>query len=286
MLDESKIQGTPEWHELRRNSIGASDAAAILGVSPWKSRYELWNEKVGNSAQEEPSYAMRRGAAMEPQALEEYQKHCEAQFFPEVVFHEKYPFIMASLDGMSLDGTQAVEIKCPGKETHALALQGKVPDHYYAQLQHQMMVTGLQDIDYFSFDGEEGVIVKVQRDQEYIDNLLEKELEFWKLVKGNIPPEITEKDYISMDEDQAWLRLSEELKSIDRDIKQLEEKRDVIKKVMIELSEGCNCKGNGITLTRSMRKGVVNYKKIPQLKGVDLEQFRGNSVETWVLRVN
>ena len=39
--------GSPEWLALRMKGIGASDAAAVLGLSNWKSNQELWEEKVG-----------------------------------------------------------------------------------------------------------------------------------------------------------------------------------------------------------------------------------------------
>ena len=41
------VQNTPEWLEWRRSRIGASDAAAILGVSQWDSAFDLWQRKLG-----------------------------------------------------------------------------------------------------------------------------------------------------------------------------------------------------------------------------------------------
>ncbi len=40
------IQNTPEWHAFRRKRIGASDAPVIMGISPWKTPYQLWIEKT------------------------------------------------------------------------------------------------------------------------------------------------------------------------------------------------------------------------------------------------
>lgn len=279
------IQGTPEWHELRRNSIGASDAAVILGISPWKTRYRLWCEKLGAEQQEE-TYAMRRGSAMEPQALAAYEKHAGAQFFPEVVFHPKYPFIMASLDGLSLDGKRGVEIKCPGKETINQAKKGDVPQHYYAQLQHQMLCAGLRQMDYYCFDGEEGICITVEFDETFAASMLDEELAFWALVKAKTPPALTDQDYLIKEDDPDWFHHANRLRQIDEQLKALEDEKSYIKEMLIDKSEGRSCKGCGVTLTQSMRKGNVNYAKIPQLADVDLEAYRGKSVQIWTLRIN
>jgi len=284
-MDHKLISGTPEWHELRRNSIGASDAAAIIGISPWETRYQLWCEKLG-AAQQKQNYVMSRGSAMEPQARAEYEKSVGAQFFPEVVFHDKYPFLMASLDGMSLDGKHAVEIKCPGKETFNQAKQGIVPPHYYAQLQHQMMCAKLEKIDYYCFNGDEGVCINVPFDDKYAEELLEEELKFWALVKSKTPPKLSEKDYRIVEEDPEWFLRAKRLREIEDQISALEDEKSFLKDEMIQYAEGHSCKGCGVTLTLSMRKGNVNYSKVPQLVGVDLEPFRGKSTEIWTLRVN
>ena len=36
-----------EWLEARKDGLGASDAAALLGLSPWKTNVQLWEEKCG-----------------------------------------------------------------------------------------------------------------------------------------------------------------------------------------------------------------------------------------------
>jgi predicted phage-related endonuclease len=99
-----------------------------------------------------------------------------------------YPFISASFDGMTPDYKHAVEIKC-GKGSHKLAQKGEIPVYYQAQLQHQMYVANLDIIDYFSFDGKNGILIKVERDNEFIQEMLDKEIEFWHCVTNLTPPE-------------------------------------------------------------------------------------------------
>jgi len=109
---------------------------------------------------------MREGLRLEPIARELFAIQNGIEMFPRVVVND---WAMASLDGMSECGKYIVEIKCPGEKDHLLALQGKIPEHYYPQLQHQLYVTGLQSIFYYSFDGTDGVTIVVKRDDAYIE---------------------------------------------------------------------------------------------------------------------
>jgi putative phage-type endonuclease len=129
---------------------------------------------------------MQRGLDLEPIARENFIRSTGIQVMPIVVVKD---WAMASLDGMSDDGSCIVEIKCPGSRDHSTALKGKIPDHYQAQLQHQMYVTGLQETFYYSFDGKEGVYFKVKRDDEYIERMVNKEKKFYENLMLRIPIE-------------------------------------------------------------------------------------------------
>jgi predicted phage-related endonuclease len=87
--------------------------------------------------------------------------------------------MIASFDGISVKRDYALEIKCPGKKDHGTALKGSIPIKYYPQLQHQLAVCGLDFIYYYSFDGEDGVTLIVQRDDDFIKNMIDKEKQFW-----------------------------------------------------------------------------------------------------------
>ncbi len=275
-------QNTPEWLEMRKKYLGASDAPAIMGVSPWKSKYQLWEEKVSISVPTYKSASMHRGTEMEPIAREEFTKMTGITVEPEVMFHPSNNFMMASLDGLSKDKKYAVEIKCPGPVDHSVAINNMIPEKYMPQLQHQMEVCGLEMIFYFSFNGSSGKIIEVRRDQAYIDKLVNEEKAFWKCVENFEPPKLTEKDYIERN-DPEWIMAAMEWENNNKKMKELEEMDKLHRSRLIELSAGSNCKGSGVTLSRVLRKGNVDYRAIPELKGVDLEQYRGKTIETWRL---
>lgn len=286
MLDKSRVQRTPEWHEMRRQSIGSSDAATCLNISPFKTQYQLYCEKLGLTEDSPPTYAMQRGIDLEPEAIALYEEVTGEQFFPAVIFHPKYPFIVCSLDGMNLEGTAAVEVKCPGKKTHSMMLRGEVPDHYMAQLQHQMACTKLKTIDLYSYDGSVGVRLTVKRDEEYIKKLLEAELAFWALVKSRTPPPTTKKDVKIKDEDPEWFKAADALRKVEDKIKALQEEKSELQDKILQLSDGQNCKGCGVTVFSTLRQGTVDYSSIEELKNIDVDRYRKPSKLVWTVRVS
>lgn len=264
-----------QWLEWRRNKIGASDAPIILMESPWVTPYQLWDQKVNGTQQDENS-AMRRGTELEPIALRKFEEKMNVFLkAQDCVINPSRPWQIATLDGF--DGKTLVEIKCTNRANHRLAEQGKIPDHYIAQLQHQLDVTGLQSMYYFSFDGEDGVIVEVQRDQKYIDKMVVKEEKFWRCIMEKEAPPLTDKDYTQIESD-IWRKKSEEWKEVDRLLKELGEKEENLRNELIALANDRNAVGNGVKLTVSVTRGAVDYTQIPQLKGINIETYRKNSI--------
>src|SRR5208337_1949303 len=130
-------QGSQEWLDLRKTKITATDAPAIMGVSPWKTKIKCYKEKIGEIENVVKSERMQRGLDLEPIARELFTIRTGIEMFPRVVVRD---WAMASLDGLSIMGHKILEIKCPGPKDHELALCGKIPEYYFPQLQHQMMV--------------------------------------------------------------------------------------------------------------------------------------------------
>ena len=87
------------------------------------------------------------------------------------------------MDGLSVDGKMVVEIKCGNSVYRRTAESGQVPDYYYGQLQHALAVTGLAAIDFWCYlpDCPE-LLVTVERNDDYINRLLEAEYLFWQKV--------------------------------------------------------------------------------------------------------
>lgn len=187
MSEITKI-GSAEWIFWRRERITATDAAIILSISPYGKPIDLWAEKLGLKEPPPINEWMIRGQQLEGIARDKFEEETGLLVFPKTVQHKTIPYLAATLDGITLELDAMVEIKCNGPKNHALALKGELAPHHNAQMQHQMECVGLDFAYYYSFDGDKGVIVEVKRDQEFIDNMLEKEFDFWQCLQTFTPP--------------------------------------------------------------------------------------------------
>jgi len=275
-------QNTYEWKEMRRTAIGASDASIIWG-SPWRSPYQLWMEKMGFSAPQEENEHMRRGKEMESQALSLYNMIKDATFAPMVIRSAIRDFCVSSLDGYCPTLDLAVEIKC-GPKTFALAREGKIPDYYMAQLQHQMFCLGHEKIDYFCYNGFDHILMTVDRDEKFIQELMNKEEAFHLCLKENTPPMCCGDDF-EYRSDDAWVELEKQYVDLQEEIKSKELLLSSVKEQLIRLAADKPCLGETLRVEKLTRKGVIDYAKIPELKDVDLEKYRRESTSYYKISV-
>lgn len=276
------IQQSDEWLEFRKSKIGASDAPIIMEVSPWKTPYKLWLEKVSTTAPTYKSSSMHRGIELEETARNEFELLTGIHVLPSVKTHSNLEWMIASLDGIDAEQRNIVEIKCPGKADHSIAEQGQIPEKYIPQLQHQLEVCGLDMAYYFSFDGKKGVIVKVYRDDKYIKKMLKKEEEFFECMQNFIAPQACDKDYQTRNDDMFCFSASR-LLEIQEAIKGLEKEEKTIKQDLIRICGNQNTRGSGFRFSKSIRKGSVDYSSIDILKDINLETYRKPPIETWRL---
>lgn len=276
-------QGSQEWKEWRRTRIGASDVPIIMGISPWKTPRQLYFEKIEGT--EQPmTPAMIRGMAMEDKARDHYELLSGRTVIKQTLVSEERPYMIASFDGLTMCCKYAVEIKCPGESAHKLAIDGIIPEYYLPQLQAQMYVGRLESIDYFSYR-DTGILIECERDDEYIKEIVKKVDEFYSYLTSRNPPPMTDRDY-TIRYDDRWYKLSDRYTQIDTEIKKLESEKEQIRKELIIESSEMNSSGNGISVTKFMRKGRIIYEQIPELKEVDLEKHREPPTESWIIRID
>lgn len=267
-------QNTPEWHQIRKKHIGASDAPVVMGIDPWRTPYKLWCEKLDLVPQQEENDAMRWGKNHEEVARHELEKQTGYVFMPAVCVKG---FQLASLDGLSLDQKHQAEIKCPYRYREN---KDYFSPNYCCQVQHQLDVTDKEKSLFFVWTPQENFLTEVVRDERYIKKLREKEEEFYELIMTKTPPKLTERDYQIM-KGREWDFYSSVYVDIKQTMKDLEKQEEIIKKKLIELSGGINAQGSGIKLSKGYRKGNIAYQEIPELKNIDLEKYRKETTETW-----
>jgi putative phage-type endonuclease len=267
-------QRTESWEEWRSKGLGSSDAPIVMGASPWLTPYQLWEQKTKRATSKVSNWAMERGNQLEPKARAHYQLLCEIDMPATLMEHPLHPNLRASLDGYAAqNGGRILEIKCPGKEDHAKALAGEIPEKYIWQLVHQLAVANAEIADYFSFDGSRGVIVPFKRDPKLEEKLIQRELAFWELVKTDTPPEYSDRDFKVL-RGKNEKALFEKFKRLKLEADEKAEALEQIRKEIIEQIQDPRVICADVQLTRSERKGSVDYAKIPELKQVDLERYR------------
>lgn len=151
MNDPVIFKDREEWLAGRSGSIGGSDAAAIMGLSPYMTNEQLWEIKTGRRQQDDISdnEAVRYGNLAEPLLRELFKLDFPDYYVgyaPYNLFVNKdIPFAHASLDGwISKDGRMGVlEIKTAmvSSALQAEKWRERIPDQYYCQVLHYLMVT-------------------------------------------------------------------------------------------------------------------------------------------------
>ncbi len=280
-------QGSEEWLALRRSKITATDCAAIMGRSKYKSPHMVWLDKMGKSKVFEND-AMKRGKELEPEARAYFNHRFELFCEPVVAISDKHPWQMASLDGWDPEKKVIIEIKCPGEAVFREAQEGKFQEDYILQCLHQLAVCSeaLRNCLCYYFKGPNGlesVELTIDRDERAIIEIWGKEEAFYRsCMLGFVEPPLGPLDFLEQDGD-AWKHYSDQWREIKRQMEALEVDEKYVRNQLIDLADDQSCRGAGIQLTKYTRMGSVDYNKVPELQGVDLSAYRKASIDAWRL---
>ena len=152
MITVYRFSSQEEWKEGRKKYIGGSDAAAVLGMNPYKTNTRLWEEKTGVVEAEDIS---DKPYVIYGHKAEDHLRELFRLDFPEYeVFHEadafivndRYPWAHASVDGLLRDKDNRLgilEIKTTNimQSMQKEKWNNRIPDNYFLQILHYMMVT-------------------------------------------------------------------------------------------------------------------------------------------------
>lgn len=272
------VQGSPEWQEYRLTMRNASETAAVLGISPWVTPYQLWMIKTGRSTQA-VTPPMQHGTKLEPEARAAYETHTGNLMQPLVLNDGLYS---ASLDGINLKGDLIVEIKCPfrGKASPLWkeATEGRVPGHYNAQVQHQLMVAGARQAHFWVYAEGEGMLITLYRDEELMGLIREAWDQFQTYLDTDTPPPLTDADSAQR-EDAAWSQAAQAYLVAKAAADVAEEALNTARKSLVGLLRHPRESGGGVNVVKLWKAGNVDYKAIPELKGVNLDCYRGKGRE-------
>ena len=270
-----------DWHTLREKRIGGSDIGAILGVNKYKSIIDVYIDKTEGS-NFEGNEATFWGHLHEATIMKVFaQKHREFNVY-QAPYSVVNDFLIANLDGVLKDRNTGdygvLEIKTTNTFNYKDWEGDVIPQYYYAQVQHYLMLTGYK-FAYIAvlIGGNHYKDFKIERNEEDINLIKNKATEFYQenLLK-KIPPmpdgsdvymnhlkkkameiennEVIEFDYL---EEKAA-----KVKELGKQINSLKKDQDLLKEeIMLEL------------INNGTQKGVAGKLKfnIQTKKSADLE---------------
>ena len=206
LVVSTKNLSRSDWLAHRRTGIGGSDAAALLGLHPYKTALDVYLDKVGLRPEEEAGEAAYWGTVLEPVVAQRF-----GELYPYAVTnpaemwrHATHPFLLANVDRVLTDpanperGPGILECKTASAFLAKAWSADHAPDHYLVQVQHYLAVTGFQWA-YLAvlIGGQRFLAVEVPRDDVFIEQLVAAEAAFWDHVQRRDPPPLDGSDAAS-----------------------------------------------------------------------------------------
>lgn len=278
-----------EWLAERRKGICGSDASIVLGINPYNSILGLWEDKTNRIPVEEKENDYTYfGHVMEPVIRKEFMKRTglKVRVKNYILQSEKYPWMLADVDGIvkETDGTFSLFEAKTASEYKKDVWKEKVPDEYFAQVQHYLCVTGFDKAYVCAVVGGNSYFChEIKRDDEYIQMLVEKEHEFWQCVVNDTEPladgskatgtYLSQKYYLGDKEEiklpETAEMLAEDYIELDKSVKELSAKKDVVanrlKNYLKDHEKGYA--GERIISWQTIEKRTLNVEKVKKALG-------------------
>lgn len=282
----------------RKGRITASAVGAILGLSKFATADDVLRRMVREHFDAEKEFvgnvATRCGHDNEPQAIHEFAAWRVRNILPHDFVSCEIGGVLcgASPDGITESG-ELIEIKCPySLREQSVIAADFLESHpeYYAQMQWQMICADKQSCLFVVWTTQGIDFVRVERESDWLDKNMPRIKAFYDLFQQTIADEklyaphlqSNKKEYAERDDD-LFVFAALAYQDAVAEQKTAEEKVEEARKKLLEICTE-NTKGAGVTVYQSERKGAVDYKKIPQLEGVDLEKYRKKSTMVWTIK--
>ncbi len=292
---------SPQQRKMRRSGIGSSEAAAAIGVSPFKTPVMLYLEKTGQAPREERETDwLTWGSELEDVVARVYARRSGRKLRRRrPIRSRRFPWMIASLD-RTVDGEPVIcEIKTTAPRTReALAEWGEpggpeVPAYILAQCLHQLAVaeryqTVAVPVLFLGDRRLEEYRVERADHERLIDALVEREREFWRRVEELRPPPVMRPadiralyprdDGSQIVADAERRALVEELAIVRADQKLLSDQREAIEGALqLALSEAAYLmdeEGRPLATWKTQTSRVVNLKRLEADEPELVERYR------------
>lgn len=203
LVEDITALSEEEWKKYRTLGIGGSDAAAVCGISPWKTARDLYEEKVHKQVTGDEAdgwVAKEIGKRLEELVVQIYMRQTRLQPYAvrKMFRHPLYPFMIADCDYFVMINGKIYAVEC--KTSFSFRQEewedGNIPPHYALQGRHYMAVANVDGVIFLCLHGNNEVSLikrRLERDLEQEEELIRQEKYFWeKCVALRKPPKYTE----------------------------------------------------------------------------------------------
>lgn len=178
----------------RNRYIGGSDVGTILGMNPFKSAFELWAEKTGRIVPKDISdvESVWWGHEMENSVAKRFTMKTGKKVRRSNYEYtcEEFPYMIGHVDRMVVGEFSVLECKTTSSWNKFDYSKGETPPSHYAQTQFYMWITGAERAYLATKRDNQFYVNSIKKDPEFIENMVQKCIEFWHLVETDTPPEI------------------------------------------------------------------------------------------------
>lgn len=179
----TKGMSREKWLAARKAGIGGSDAAVIIGLNEFRSRFEVWADKVGYDLPQKESEALRIGTDLEDYVAKRFEEATGKKVRREhkMFFNSDFPFSLADIDRKIVGENAGLECKTTSAYNKEIFEDGDIPPYYYVQCQHYMAVLGFEKmylavlvlgVGFYWF--------LIERNDSEIAALMDAEKDFWE----------------------------------------------------------------------------------------------------------
>ena len=183
-----------EWLEARKQGIGGSDMAAILGFNKYRDAVSVWLDKRGELPPVEENEPMYWGNVLEEVVAQEFAKRTgwKVRNNNYTLQSIEYPYLLANIDREIIGLDAGLECKTANAFKKNEWEGDEVPTSYYIQCQHYMAVTGKSSWWIACLLGGNTFIYKeIPRNEEVIEAIIREGKVFWDMVENGTVPAVT-----------------------------------------------------------------------------------------------
>lgn len=196
---------TMEQKQFRRRGISASDVATICGLNPWRRPVEVWESKILEPTEDDPTEDMERGNELENALLgwmgRRTQRRIEPNTGPSAITYRSktHDLVLATPDGIVIGAQEypiaVAEVKSPGTGTakdwtDPTVIPDGIPEYYLPQVTWQMAALDLPEAFVGALVGGKLWTYQIQFNRELFELLLKRAEEFWMHVVRREPPPV------------------------------------------------------------------------------------------------